>query len=231
MAAAEALCTTDAGDHRYAYLCETLSSTVLGDKRVEGDRKDKAIQLALRPAPRRSVSWAVPGALVCALAIACGSDGLDRSKKLADLTRDEWNQLCEAAPRAMNTPSCPNGALININDPSLCKRLYGTLVADCTATVATSEDCTSTLAKDPCNAAEQGLSTPACLVTQACFGTLCQLKCQPCNGGTDCLSSCAQYAAGLTEPCASCIMTVFTSPSTCPDFSALPPDECRSACP
>lgn len=48
MAEAEALCTTDTGDDRYAYWCETLSTTVLGDKRFEGDRKEKAIQLALR---------------------------------------------------------------------------------------------------------------------------------------------------------------------------------------
>jgi TPR repeat protein len=48
MAEAEALCTTDTGDDRYARWCETLSTTVLGDPRFQGDRKEKAIQLALR---------------------------------------------------------------------------------------------------------------------------------------------------------------------------------------
>jgi hypothetical protein len=48
MAEAEALCTTDTGDDRYAYWCETLSTAVLGDKRVQGDRKEKAIRLAMR---------------------------------------------------------------------------------------------------------------------------------------------------------------------------------------
>jgi hypothetical protein len=47
-AEAEALCTTDTGDDRYAYWCETLSTIVLGAKQFEGDRKEKAIQLALR---------------------------------------------------------------------------------------------------------------------------------------------------------------------------------------
>jgi len=48
MAEAEALCTNDTGDDRYAYWCETLSTIVLTAPVVQGDRKEKAIQLALR---------------------------------------------------------------------------------------------------------------------------------------------------------------------------------------
>jgi TPR repeat protein len=47
-AEAEALCTTDTGDDRYASLCERLSTIVLGASGVQGDPKEKAIQLALR---------------------------------------------------------------------------------------------------------------------------------------------------------------------------------------
>jgi hypothetical protein len=168
--------------------------------------------------------------LFAAMTAGCsGASGLDRSKKLVDLSQDEWNELCNSAPRAMDTPSCPMGHLDDINDPSSCMLFYGLAGADCTATVATSEECAHTLAYDPCHVTDVGLSTPACLVTQSCFGSLCQSRCQSC--ASDCMATCVQYTAGLTKECAACIMSAFGSALTCPDFTALPPDHCGSVCP
>jgi hypothetical protein len=169
--------------------------------------------------------------LLVELSVGCsGSSALDGSKKLVDLTHAEWNELCQSAPRAMNTPSCPNGSSDDVNDPTVCMNEFGTLRPDCVATVAMSEECEKTLAGDPCHAADEGLSSPACLVTQACLGTLCSPKCQLCADPSGCTSTCAPFETGLTKECAACIMTGFGSPLMCPDFTQLPADHCGSAC-
>jgi hypothetical protein len=176
--------------------------------------------------------WVGTG-LVVALIGCGGGNGLDPSKKLVDLTPAEYMRLCDDAPRPAGSKngsvSCPGGGdSPDVNDPDACLSL--TLSPDCTATVADSEQCTMALSNDPCDVTAQ-LSTPACVLTQSCFGTLCSAICLFCASQSQCLSSCAAFTAGLTLGCASCIHGLYES-ETCPDFTALPSpyDQCQSVC-
>jgi len=158
-----------------------------------------------------------------------GGNGLDPSKKLVDLTPAESRRLCNPAGATMIGSGCADAGLSpDLNDPNSC---FFPLSPDCTATVAVANQCDAALSNNRCSL--PALSTPACVLMEACYGGLCPVVCDCTTPAsrTQCLGSCATYTAGLTIACATCISGLRT-PGTCLDFTALPApyDQCTSVC-
>jgi len=158
-----------------------------------------------------------------------GGNGLDPAKRLVDLTPSEYLRLCNPAGATSVGMACPDAGLSpDLNNPNFC---FVPLSGDCTATVAVANQCDGALGHDACSLS--ALSTPDCVLMEACFGGLCPAVCHCTTTASrdQCLGSCATYTAGLTIACATCLSGLRPS-QACLDFTALPPpyDQCASVC-
>jgi hypothetical protein len=175
-----------------------------------------------------------------------GGSGLDRSKKLVDLTPAEKQQICDRAPRPQGTDlpgvaACGDaGFSSTINDPGFCLAGLYAEKPGCAATVGDSDDCEQALVDHACDTSV-AYATAACQATVACSSSacvaFCNNNCFRADAGVadQCLSSCASFTATApdapNDTCASCLLQPYDG--SCPDFTTLPSglDACRSACP
>jgi hypothetical protein len=156
-----------------------------------------------------------------------GSAGYTGSTKLVNLSRADLTALCtqESANAAI---SCGGDAgTVNVSPIGVCT----SIAASCTATVATSQACTTKLIADACNPGQlkADMASPECLVMLACANGLCTSSscfCPDYNSLSACNATCKSVSAGLSLSCATCITGLFGS-SMCP--MALPA-QCVAPC-
>jgi hypothetical protein len=184
------------------------------------------------------------GLVVCILGIsACGGggssgSGLDRSRKLLDLTDAERQRLCDTAPQGPDGGAlpCPNGGTSPfINEPAQCLKYLQALNPACVATVGDGEDCAQAIFDNACFT-DPAYATKACMATIGCSTTACQGECTgSCDAvgtptNTSCLAACYQATYGVSQSCMFCIAPARAGTCEASTFPARDAAICLSSC-
>lgn len=116
------------------------------------------------------LSWLCGSIIACVAVVACSSSsgsGVTETKRLTDLSASEQDKLCtysvdvEDGPR---TVTCSDKSMVTIDDKATCLGNFGSISAQCQATVSDAEKCFQAMGKDPCN-----LDVGACSALLSCI--------------------------------------------------------------